>query len=94
VSGIEYTVVRTTEYEVKEVELRDAAGKLPDEAGTYKVGMNNYIASSYKFVHRDPGKSLQTIVAQTLIDYLQHRQVGDVCKNIEKIRTHEREVKE
>ncbi len=94
VSGIEYTVVRTAEHKVKDVELRDAAGKLPDEAGTYKVGMNNYIASSYKFVHRDPGKSLQTIVAQTLIDYLQHRQVGDVCKNIEKIRTHEREVKE
>ena len=94
VSGIEYTVVRTTEYEVKEVELRDAAGKFLDEAATYKVGMNNYIASSYKFVHKDPGKSLQTIVSQALIDYLQHQQRGDVCKDIKKTRTYEKEVKE
>jgi 5'-nucleotidase len=96
VSGIEYTVLRTAEYEVKDVELKDTVGKLIDEGKTYKVGMNNYIASSYKFAHHDPGKSLQTIVAQTLIDYLQHQhqQWEDICKDIEKIRIHQKEVKE
>jgi len=94
ISGIEYTVVRTAKYEVKDVELKDAVGKLLDESKTYKVGMNNYIASSYQFSHHDPGKSLQTIVAQALIDYLQNQQGTDVYKDIEKIRIHEKEVNE
>jgi 5'-nucleotidase/UDP-sugar diphosphatase len=94
VSGIEYTVLLTPGYEVKDVELKDTVGKLLDESKTYKVAMNNYIASSYTFAHHDPGKSLQTIVAQALIDYLKHQQGRDICKDIEKIRIHQKEVKE
>lgn len=90
VSGVEYTVVRTAENEVKDIELRDEEGKLLDEGKTYKVGINNYIASSYKFSHQDPGKSLQTLIAETLIEYLQQRK--NVCKDIEKFRIFEREV--
>jgi 2',3'-cyclic-nucleotide 2'-phosphodiesterase (5'-nucleotidase family) len=93
VSGIEYTVLLTPGYEMKDVELKDTAGRLLDEGKTYKVGMNNYIASSYTFAHHDPGKSLQTIAAQALIDYLKHQQGRDICKDIEKIRIHQKEVK-
>lgn len=98
VSGIEYTVLFQVEPApgnrriVKDVELRDMAGQLLDESKTYKVGINDYLAGSYKFDHGDPGKALKTILAPLLIEYLQTG--GDVCKNIEKLRTHEKEVNE
>lgn len=98
VSGIEYTVLLTPGSDpekpliVKDIELRDEAGNLLDETKTYKVGINDYIASRYTFTHRDPGKALKTLLAPLLIDYLQKG--GDVCKNIKKIRTHEKEVNE
>ncbi|MDQ1351321.1 MAG: hypothetical protein QG657_1623, partial [Acidobacteriota bacterium] len=98
VSGIEYTVLVTPASEpgkpftVKDIELRDEAGNLLDESKTYKVGINDYIASRYTFTHKDPGKALKTLLAPLLIDYLQKG--GDVCKNIKKIRTHEKEVNE
>lgn len=92
VSGIEYTVVVKPAaggaIEVTAVELRDASGALLDDGKTYAVGFNGYVASAYKFSHQDPGKALQTTIAQTLIDYL-HRG-GDVCKDIEKMRTHKK----
>ncbi|MCP5104495.1 MAG: bifunctional metallophosphatase/5'-nucleotidase [bacterium] len=90
VSGIRYTVITTPaadgKVDVKDVELRDNTGALLDETKTYKVGMNNYMASTYKFTHRDAGRALQTTIAETLIDYLQSG--ADVCKDIEKNRTH------
>ncbi len=98
VSGIEYTVLVTPGSDpekpltVKGVELRDEAGNLLDETKTYKVGINDYIATKYTFTHRDPGKALKTLLAPLLIDYLQKGE--DVYKNIKKIRTHEKEVNE
>lgn len=95
VSGITYTVTYKSlphgSLKVTDVELRDASGKLLDETKTYKVGFNNYIASSYKFSHKDPGKALLTSIAQTLADYL--RQGGDICKDLHKMRTFKKEVK-
>jgi 2',3'-cyclic-nucleotide 2'-phosphodiesterase (5'-nucleotidase family) len=94
VSGIQYVVLTKpageNRGEVTGVELLDETGAFLDENKTYKVGFNSYIASSYKFTHQDPGRALQTTIAQTLIDYLQKG--GDVCKDIEKMRTHEKEV--
>ena len=93
VSGMEYTVVVRPmaggEVEVTAVELRGASGALLDDSKTYSVGFNSYVASSYKFSHQDPGKALLTTIAQTLIDYL--GKGGDICKDIEKVRTHKRE---
>jgi 2',3'-cyclic-nucleotide 2'-phosphodiesterase (5'-nucleotidase family) len=91
-SGMEYTVVLTPEKKVKEVILTDESGKLLDESRTYKVGINSYIATAYTFKHKDPGKSLQTIIAQTLIDYL--KKGGDIFEDIEKNRVHIKEVNE
>jgi len=98
VSGVEYTVLVQREPPpgnrriFKDVELRDEAGQLLDESKTYKVGVNDYIAGSYKFSHSDPGRALKTIIAPVLIRYLEAG--GDICKNIEKIRTLEKEVNE
>ena len=91
-SGMEYTIVHTPDKKVKDIILVDGNGKLLDDSRTYKVGINSYIATAYTFKHLDPGKSLQTIIAQTLIDYFQKG--GDVCKDIEKNRVHVKEVNE
>lgn len=96
VSGIQYTVLVQREpppgnrLMFKDIELRDETDQLLDESKTYKVGINDYMAGSYKFTHSDPGKALKTMLAPLMIEYLQKG--GDVCKNIEKLRTHEKEV--
>ncbi|HLP47793.1 MAG TPA: bifunctional UDP-sugar hydrolase/5'-nucleotidase [Candidatus Kapabacteria bacterium] len=98
VSGIEYTVLVQADSEpgkpsiIKGIELRDEAGNLLSENKSYKVGINDYIASAYKFTHRDPGKALKTLIAPLLIDYLQQK--GNEYKNIKKIRTHEKKENE
>ncbi|MCP4157788.1 MAG: bifunctional metallophosphatase/5'-nucleotidase, partial [bacterium] len=72
--------------------LRNNKGRLLDENKIYKVGMNNYIASSYKFRHSDPGKSFMTNTAQVIIDYLEMG--GDIVRDLDKVRIHKEEVKE
>ena len=41
------------------------------EDRTYKVGVSSYVASSYDFAHKDPGRSLQTTTADALIRFLE-----------------------
>ncbi len=43
---------------------------LPEDR-TYSVGLSSYIASSYAFDHKDPGRSLQSTVADALLGYLE-----------------------
>ncbi|MCK7483492.1 MAG: hypothetical protein M0C28_45500 [Candidatus Moduliflexus flocculans] len=53
-------MVRTDdEKRVLEVRLRLPDGSPPAEDRTYSVGLSSYIASSYAFDHKDPGRSLQ-----------------------------------
>ena len=99
VSGINYTILVQAGSEpgkppvIKDIELKDEAGNVLDENKSYKVGINDYIASIYKFTHQDPGKALKTIIAPLVIDYLQkEKDAYNVYKNIKKIRTHEKEV--
>ncbi|MCP4147340.1 MAG: bifunctional metallophosphatase/5'-nucleotidase [bacterium] len=92
VSGIEYTILVGPDNSVRDVILRDNKGRLLDENKIYKIGMNNYIASSYKFRHSDPGKSFMTNAAQVIIDYLEMG--GDIVRDLDKARTHKEEVKE
>jgi len=54
-----------------EIKLCNLDGSPLAEDRTYKVGLSSYIASSYRFVHRDPGRSMQTTVADDLIWYLE-----------------------
>ncbi|MCU0289782.1 MAG: bifunctional metallophosphatase/5'-nucleotidase [Acidobacteria bacterium] len=95
VSGIQYTVIVQENagpgkpLVIKDVELKDEAGNLLDENKKYKVGINDYIASSYKFTHKDQGKALKTLIASVVIDYLQS---GNINQNLKQIRTHEKKV--
>lgn len=71
VSGLSY-VVRTDEGKrVLEVRLRLPDGGPLAEDRTYSVGLSSYIASSYAFDHKDPGRSLQSTVADALLGYLE-----------------------
>jgi len=70
VSGMTYTLYVDSAKALKNVVMLDNSGKPLDPAKEYTVGVNSYIASSYRFDHRDAGVSLYTTTAQTLIDFL------------------------
>lgn len=69
VSGIEYTVT-TADNKIKSIEIKDYQGKQLDENKKYRVGMNDYILSSYQFKHKDPGQSFGATTAEIIISYL------------------------
>jgi 5'-nucleotidase/UDP-sugar diphosphatase len=71
VSGISYTVRSDSANRIIEILLRAADGTPLAEDKKFQVGVSSYVASSYKFVHQDPGRSLQTTTADALIRYLQ-----------------------
>jgi 5'-nucleotidase/UDP-sugar diphosphatase len=71
VSGITYLVRVDASNLVREVVLRTPDGDSLPEDRTYRVGMSSYVASSYGFVHKDPGRSLQTTTADDLITFLE-----------------------
>jgi hypothetical protein len=48
----------------------DKSGNLLDETIEYTVGMNSYVATTYRFDHRDPGITSSTTTAQALTGYL------------------------
>jgi len=56
-SGLTYRITRDLNKKVKNVELFDLEGYPIPDGKKFRVGMNNYIVSSYKFTHRDPGRS-------------------------------------
>lgn len=74
-SGMMYTVIVNAEGLCSDVEMKDLAGNLLDANKSYTVGLNSYIAASYKFNHKDAGTTNYNTTAQTLLDYL-----GDVKK--------------
>lgn len=53
-----------------DVELFTADGKAFAMDKTYSVVMNDYMASVYKYEHKDPGQGLFRPTAETTIDYL------------------------
>ena len=84
VSGLGYIVKVTSAGEVKAIDLMDEKGQLLDETRSYSVGLNDYMASTIKFSHQDPGKSLMVTVNDALIQYLQKEK--DPVKGIREIR--------
>ncbi|MDR2126831.1 MAG: bifunctional metallophosphatase/5'-nucleotidase [Prevotellaceae bacterium] len=71
-SGISY-VIKVKNDEVADIEILDAKGNLLNKNKKYKVGINSYIASSYKFDHADAGKSLNVTSAEILIEYVKQQ---------------------
>jgi len=69
-SGVKYTIVTDQNGLCSAVNLTDTKGNALDPNKEYTVGVNSYIAASYKFDHRDAGASQFKTTAQTLIEYL------------------------
>lgn len=69
-SGMNYTVFTDASGVCTDVAIYDYSGKPIDDSKEYKVGINSYIAASYKFDHRDAGSTHVNTTAQTLLEYL------------------------
>ena len=70
VSGISYIIRDKGNHQCASVELKSIGGKPLDPLKDYTVAMNNYMAVTYKFDHRDPGTAAVVTTAEALIGYL------------------------
>lgn len=70
VSGMMYTVITDSNNRCTAVEMRDNSGNPVDTVREYKVAINSYIASVYRFDHRDTGSSSGITSDVLLINYL------------------------
>ena len=84
VSGIKYIVKHTITNEVKAIELINEKGKFLDESKTYNVGLNSYVASVYKFSHKDPGRSLKIGITDTIMQYLRQKRDLTIYSGIQR----------
>ena len=71
-SGLKYTIY-TKDGVATRVSLTDMNGNPLDESRRYKVGMNSYISSSYKFDKPQPGKEMKVKASDALIEYLKQQ---------------------
>jgi 2',3'-cyclic-nucleotide 2'-phosphodiesterase (5'-nucleotidase family) len=71
VSGMSYIVREDAAQQIQDIELLRPDGSPLPENRNYKVGMSSYIASSYRFAHKDAGRSLGITTAEALIRYLE-----------------------
>jgi 5'-nucleotidase/UDP-sugar diphosphatase len=84
VSGLTYTVRTDGERRILEILLRGLDGRPLPEDRTYKVGVSSYVASSYKFDHRDPGRALNSNTADALIRFLESRPDFSVYRDVQR----------
>lgn len=69
-SGIRYTVITDNDGTGVDVRIMLPDGKEADPDKLYAVGLSSYVVSSYDFKHEDPGQSLYTTTAQSLINFI------------------------
>jgi 2',3'-cyclic-nucleotide 2'-phosphodiesterase (5'-nucleotidase family) len=72
VSGMSYTIITDSIGNCMSVEMKDNSGVTIDPFHDYTVAINSYIASAYRFDHRDPGSSTGLTSEEILINYLQY----------------------
>lgn len=77
VSGLTYTIITDNNKNAVNVDMRLPNGKKIKKRKGYNVGLSSYIASSYSFDHKDPGKSLFITTAQSLINYISAKKEVD-----------------
>ncbi|MEN8223311.1 MAG: 5'-nucleotidase C-terminal domain-containing protein [Acidobacteriota bacterium] len=68
-SGLTYRVTRDLNKKVHKVEIFDLDGYPIPEGKKFRVGMNNYIVSSYKFTHKDPGRSTNSKTVDIMLRF-------------------------
>lgn len=76
-AGIKYTVTVNsdkTDATLDNIKVFDYNGRPLNSNKTYKVGMNDYVASDYHFNHRDHGTSTFMADNQTLIKFIRQQQ--------------------
>lgn len=71
VSGLSYTVRTDPELRIQGIDLRGPDGAALAGDRDFRVGLSSYVASSYEFKHRDPGRSLAATTAAALIRFLE-----------------------
>ena len=71
-SGLRYKI-HVQDGKARHITLTDIQGNPLDENRRYKVGMNNYISSSYRFKHSSPGVELPSTTSDALIEYLKRQ---------------------
>jgi len=91
VSGLSYRVRMTEKNRVEAIDLLDLIGQQWPEDQSLRVGLNSYIASSYRFDHADPGRSLQTRTSDCLIRFLEKHPDLSRYKGIRRIQINSRD---
>jgi 2',3'-cyclic-nucleotide 2'-phosphodiesterase (5'-nucleotidase family) len=84
VSGLTYVVRVDNERRVLEILLRLPDGQPLPEDKAYRVGVSSYVASSYSFAHKDPGRALAATTADALIRFLENRPDLSVYRGIQR----------
>ncbi len=88
-SGLSYRVTRDLNRKVINVELFDLEGYKIQDKKFFDVGLNNYIVSSYKFKHKDPGESTNAKTVDIMLDFFKNLSetpyYSDVVRSEEKI---------
>jgi len=70
VSGMTYQVTDDGKGQCSTVEMFDKSGKPLNPSGEYAVAMNNYMADTYIFEHKDPGTITNLTTSDALVRYL------------------------
>jgi 5'-nucleotidase / UDP-sugar diphosphatase len=70
VSGMNYTVVTDSAGRCSSVEMKENSGKLIGSTTSYTVALNDYVSSTYAFIHKDPGIKTGITTEQLIINYL------------------------
>jgi 5'-nucleotidase / UDP-sugar diphosphatase len=71
VSGMTYVVIQGADKKCSDVIMKDSSGNPLDPGREYVVAMNSYIASAYRFDHRDTGVVTDIGTAEALIGFLE-----------------------
>lgn len=77
--GLKYTI-HTRNGKAVRITLTDSYGTPLDENKYYKVGMNSYIASSYRFSKTLPHREMSLQSSDALIKYLKEKQEITPCR--------------
>ena len=76
-AGCTYTFSVGDDGHMKDCKVKLANGKPLDLKATYKVVMNSYMSSAFKFEHQDPGTSIFRTSNEALTEYLaQHQHIN------------------
>lgn len=84
ISGGTYSIIVDENKDFIDLEVKDRKGQALKSNNTYKVGLNSYIANSYKFDHKDKGTGTSTTTAENIIKFIQNEKELDYngCERI------------